>query len=173
MSTWQPRPTVTTRYCPRLVQVQTVSSCRSGGQAVCLQACSWDQPSRVLHPGHLRAVKLLLQLGAKVNRVDKQGHNALFMAARNGDTPMVRELVSKGAKTTIADFINKRTPLMEAASRNLHETVEVLLGAKDAAVALAAVDAEGRGVAQLCGTPALRSLLAAKAGHPAAADDTS
>ena len=39
--------------------------------------------SPILDPaGHLRAVKLLLNLGAKVNRTDKAGQTALYAAAR-------------------------------------------------------------------------------------------
>ncbi len=88
---------------------------------------------------------------------------ACFVGRSNGDTPMVSWLLHKGAKSTIALFTgSRRTPLMAAASRNARDTVECLLGAKDAAEALAAVDAAGQAAAQLCGNPGIRAVLAAQ-----------
>lgn len=73
---------------------------------------------------------------AKVNRVDKSGRSALWMAASMSmhaqATPMVGLLLSHDAKS-IADFESKRTPLMLAENCGNREVMRLLQLAEELA----------------------------------------
>jgi hypothetical protein len=66
---------------------------------------------------------------AKVNRVDKRGRSALWLAAELSwhaqAAPMIRLLLSHNAKS-IADFDSKRTPLMVAEECGSGEVMRLL-----------------------------------------------
>ena len=47
--------------------------------------------------GHLKCVQALIEAGADVNYVDKDGDTALMAAASEGHTEIVKLLVEKGA----------------------------------------------------------------------------
>lgn len=111
--------------------------------------------------GHLRAVKLLINFGADVNQAGLSGITALHAAASNGDTPMVRWLLHKGARSASSDSRLGETALAAAASRGAEDTVQVLLEAADAGTAAATLDSQGRTVLQLCGYPQIRAMLQA------------
>ena len=74
---------------------------------------------------------------------------------------MVRWLLRQGAASCVAGGGRGRTPLAAAAERGQKDAVEALLGARDACAAAAAVDADGRTVLELCGSPRLRERLRA------------
>lgn len=64
--------------------------------------------------GRLDALRLALSQGAPIDAVDHGGLTALHHAARSGHLPIVRELVSRGASTTIRDPQYDGTPLGHA-----------------------------------------------------------
>ncbi|GAX74796.1 hypothetical protein CEUSTIGMA_g2243.t1 [Chlamydomonas eustigma] len=118
----------------------------SEGGADVRMACERDGSHALLEAaaaGHLKAVKLLLGLGAKVNQTDKSGNTALIVAARNGDSAMVKVLLLRGVKSTISQFVSKRTALMEAAHRSASSVVEALMTASDWKEAVEAKDYQG------------------------------
>ena len=72
---------------------------------------------------------------------------------------MVSYLLSQGAKSTIAEFSRRMTPLMAAVERNALGTVECLLTAADAQLALRVLDSHGRRVDEVTAHPAIRILI--------------
>lgn len=57
--------------------------------------------------GHLSVVRLLVESGADVNRVDTDGRNALLAAARDGHLPIVEYLIEHGADINLTDRWNE------------------------------------------------------------------
>ena len=78
---------------------------------------------------------------------------------------MIAFLLHKGAKSTIAEFSQGRTPLMAAAERNAVGTVERLLAAADAASALRVVNARGKRADEVTGSPTVRALILSALDH--------
>jgi ankyrin repeat protein len=61
--------------------------------------------------GHLRAVRLMLDLGVSVDATNDEGATALHLAAANGHRLVVDELLARGASTLIRDRAYGGTPL--------------------------------------------------------------
>lgn len=93
---------------------------RSGEHALLLAAAG----------GHAPAVDALLELGAKVNRVDASGRSALWVSAARGHAGVVRVLLGRRpAPKHIADFVHRRTPIQAAAANGHAGVVRVLAAA--------------------------------------------
>ncbi|HEX4998511.1 MAG TPA: ankyrin repeat domain-containing protein [Terriglobia bacterium] len=84
--------------------------------------------------GHVDAARLLLDAGADVNAVDKNGITPLFMAISNNRVPMARLLIDRGADIHARDWYG-RTPLFAAIEmRNVdvdYQTFEHMVNADD------------------------------------------
>jgi ankyrin repeat protein len=106
--------------------------------------------------GHARAVRVLLEAGAAVDRADSLGQTALWAAAFEGQEAVARLLIGAGAAV---DRANKdgRTPLYNAAEKGHDALVAVLL---DAGATVDPVEEGGR-------TPLWR---ASENGHEAVAE---
>ena len=50
------------------------------------------------HNGHVDAVRLLLDKGAEVDRVNKKGSTPLYIACQSGHVDVARLLLEKGAE---------------------------------------------------------------------------
>ena len=72
---------------------------------------------------------------------------------------MVQVLLRKGAKSNIALFSSRLTPLMVASSRNALSTVRCLLEATDARLALEVTNQSGQTAADMSGNHVIRTLL--------------
>ena len=72
---------------------------------------------------------------------------------------MVQVLLRKGAKSYIALFSSRLTPLMVASSRNALSTVHCLIGATDARLALEVTNQSGQTAADMSGNHVIRALL--------------
>ena len=74
------------------------------------------------------AVDILLAAGVNVDCISKDGTTPLLLAAQNGDELLVGKLLAHGAHPNLGTFPQTRaTPLHEAASRNHHRVVMLLL----------------------------------------------
>jgi uncharacterized protein len=86
--------------------------------------------------GHVDAVRLLLDAGAEVNAVDRNGITPLLMAIGNNRIPTARLLIERGADIHVTDWYG-RTPLFAAVEmRNVdlhYVTFEHMLTAEDRA----------------------------------------
>lgn len=84
------------------------------------------------HGGHVASVRVLIEAGASLEKVDSQGETALLHAAMKGHTEVLRVLVEAGADVN-ASCADGRTVLSEAARSFCVEAVEYLAqrGAKD------------------------------------------
>jgi uncharacterized protein len=76
--------------------------------------------------GHIKIVKLLLDLGADPNVREQAGYTALHAAAQNGDVDMIRTLLLGGADLTLKS--DDRKTAMDIAMDAGHEKATVLLG---------------------------------------------
>ncbi|MEO0347892.1 MAG: ankyrin repeat domain-containing protein [Pseudomonadota bacterium] len=83
--------------------------------------------------------KKLLEAGADVNAVDKEGDTALNWAAYKGNDDLVQILIDASADLNLPGYQNK-TPLINAASKGYTQNAQILIAA-DADVN--AVDKEG------------------------------
>ena len=73
--------------------------------------------------------RLLLAHRAKVNRADKRGVTAMFVAAEEGHAEALGALLdASGAKVDIFEYTTRCTPLMAAARQGHWECVTLLLG---------------------------------------------
>jgi ankyrin repeat protein len=72
-------------------------------------------------------VKLLLSLGAAIDSVDDRENTALMLAAKNGQTEVVRFLLSKGADKGLRDA-NGLTALEHAKGQGHQDIVQLLEG---------------------------------------------
>ncbi|XP_018413383.1 PREDICTED: ankyrin-3-like [Nanorana parkeri] len=77
--------------------------------------------------GDLSMLESLLK-NSDVNAVNSSGETLLHVAASNGHVPVIRFLISKGAKVDAKDR-KRRTPLHRAAENGHEEAVKVLLQA--------------------------------------------
>ena len=75
----------------------------------------------------LSVVKVLLELGAEVDRPGSAGQTALYWAAFYGHTATGRALYDAGARPNKANVLQGRTPLHAAANRGHTEMVKNLL----------------------------------------------
>lgn len=57
--------------------------------------------------GHIKAVRLLIEQGARPNITDKSGRTALMMAAFRGHARVVQELLHGGADPAVRDKYGK------------------------------------------------------------------
>ncbi|KAL7924627.1 ankyrin repeat-containing domain protein, partial [Trichoderma austrokoningii] len=104
--------------------------------------------------GHEAMMRLLLEHGADIERMDIKGQTPLMRAIRKGDqTTIVQLLLEKGADIEVKDE-NGQTPFSLAAEKGHEATVRILL---DKGVNIDAKDEEGQ-------TPLS---LAARKGHEA------
>ncbi len=87
-----------------------------------------------------KALKYLLDAGAKVDTKDNSGADALAAAALNGNTENVEALLACGAKVDARVTVNQFTPLMFAAWRQDPRLAKILI---DAGADVNAVDARG------------------------------
>jgi ankyrin repeat protein len=74
-------------------------------------------------------VKTLLDAGAQPEAANQDGENALMLAIKTGDLPIVEMLIKAGANVNTIEKFHNQTPLMWAASatRNAGEMVKLLL----------------------------------------------
>jgi ankyrin repeat protein len=82
---------------------------------------------RAASRGHLQAVKLLLDLGAKVDAVDGEGVTPLVLASYRGQTEVVKPLLERGAVVNAQEKRNGLSSLSHAVGRGDKELVAVLL----------------------------------------------
>lgn len=71
--------------------------------------------------------KLLLDYGARVDSVDKDGVSALYASCSSGYFETVRCLVAFGADVSLANTVDGSTPLWIASSQGHSEIVNFLL----------------------------------------------
>ena len=84
------------------------------------------QPCRAVQSGDAVQVQRLLEAGADVNAIDKNGCTFLHLAAENGYTQVVQVLLKKGAKIDAADKTGYQA--LHYAALNGHiEAMELLL----------------------------------------------
>lgn len=76
--------------------------------------------------GHLRIVKMLLEMGADPNVREQAGYTALHAAAQNGDIEIIQTLLVGGADLTLKSDDGKTA--MDIAMDAGHEKATVLLG---------------------------------------------
>ena len=76
--------------------------------------------------GHTSAVRALLDGGADVNAIDRNGWTPLMEAVFAGHAETIRALLARGADVNTKDQAGW-TPLMEAASKGHAEAVMILL----------------------------------------------
>lgn len=76
-------------------------------------------------------MNVLLGHGAKVDRVGREGHTALFMASFNGHALAVELLLSHGASVTTTDH-HGHTALSTAIDKGHEEVVTLLQRAQPA-----------------------------------------
>jgi ankyrin repeat protein len=80
-------------------------------------------------PGNLPTVLLLLNKGADVKAVDKDGVGALWLACARGDSQIVEELLRRGADPNEKHLRLTETALMWASKLNRPASVQALLKA--------------------------------------------
>lgn len=76
--------------------------------------------------GHVKIVKMLLEMGADPNVREQAGYTALHAAAQNGDVEMIHELLLGGADLRLKSDDGKTA--MDIAMDAGHEKATVLLG---------------------------------------------
>ena len=77
--------------------------------------------------GHLKAVALLLDRGAKVDAMDGEGVTPLILASYRGQTEVVKLLLERGADVNAREKRNGLSSLSHAVGRGDKELVKVLL----------------------------------------------
>src|SRR3954467_10378955 len=90
-----------------------------------------EDGERALHRGaaggHVRAVALLLDRGAKVDATDGEGVTPLVLASYRGQTGVVELLLERGAAVNVREKRNGLSSLSHAVGRGDKELVKVLL----------------------------------------------
>ncbi len=76
--------------------------------------------------GHTDCVQYLLQNGAHLDLVDRDGKTALHLAADRGQLEVIKRLVGGGQDVNQRDW-GETTPLMQAAEKGHTDCVEWLL----------------------------------------------
>jgi ankyrin repeat protein len=110
---------------------------------------------RAASRGHLTAVALLLDHGAKVDATDGEDVTPLILASYRGQTDVVKLLLERGAAVNAREKRNGLSSLSHAVGRGEKELVRVLLahGAdpllKDAAGRTALERAEANGASEI------------------------
>ena len=82
---------------------------------------------RAASRGHLKAVALLLDRGAKVDAVDGEGVTPLILASYRGQTEVVKLLLERGADVNAREKRNGLSSLSHAVGRGDKELVRVLV----------------------------------------------
>jgi ankyrin repeat protein len=82
---------------------------------------------RAASRGHLNAVALLLDHGAKVDATDGEGVTPLILASYRGQTEVVKLLLQRGAAVNAREKRNGLSSLSHAVGRGDKELVSVLL----------------------------------------------
>ena len=82
---------------------------------------------RAASRGHLRAVALLLDRGAKVDATDGEDVTPLILASYRGQTDVVKLLLERGAAVNAREKRNGLSSLSHAVGRGDKELVSVLL----------------------------------------------
>ena len=82
---------------------------------------------RAASRGHVQAVRLLLDRGAKVDAVDGEGVTPLILASYRGQTEAVKLLLERGASVNAREKRNGLSSLSHAVGRGDKELVSVLL----------------------------------------------
>jgi ankyrin repeat protein len=110
---------------------------------------------RAASRGHLKAVALLLDHGAKVDAMDGEGVTPLILASYRGQTEVVKLLLARGAAVNAQEKRNRLSSLSHAVGRGEKELVSALIahGAdpllKDAAGRTALERAEANGATEI------------------------
>ena len=76
--------------------------------------------------GHVPVVELLLQRGAKVDRLDAKGRSALMLAAEKGRADVVQLLLKAGADVSLGDHADKHAIIYAAESGHALVVQELL-----------------------------------------------
>ena len=71
---------------------------------------------------------LLIRAGCPLNEVNDSGDTALFIAVRDDNINVIKELIERGAN--VNQYVNNRTGLWYAANNSFHDSVKVLLDAE-------------------------------------------
>ena len=71
---------------------------------------------------------LLIRAGCPLNEVNDSGDTALFIAVRDDNINVIKELIERGAN--VNQCVNNRTALWYAANNSFHDSVKVLLDAE-------------------------------------------
>jgi ankyrin repeat protein len=82
---------------------------------------------RAASRGHLKAVALLLDRGAKVDATDGEGVTPLILASYRGQTEVVKLLLERGAAVNAREKRNGLSSLSHAVGRGDKDLVSVLL----------------------------------------------
>ena len=77
--------------------------------------------------GHTSVIELLLANGFQINANDGKKQTGLGWAAEKGYTSIIEPLLARGADIEGEDGLDRRTPLIRAATGNHRDAVEVLL----------------------------------------------
>ncbi len=96
--------------------------------SVCLLASDVDdQYWAAARRGDLAALKAALEKGAAVDVKTRHGLTALFYAAQNGHSGVVRFLIEKGADVNVKDTFYGMTALQRAAGQGQAEVVKLMI----------------------------------------------
>lgn len=85
-----------------------------------------DNLHQAIKNGNIDEAKSLIEKGANVNAMDKDGYTPLHLASINGHTEVVKYLFENGANVN-AKNSNGNTPLHYASMNGYKEVVELLL----------------------------------------------
>jgi len=93
------------------------------------EIASWTPLMSAASLGNLAMVELLVKRGARINDVNGDIHNSLWLAAYYGKTDVVKYLIKRGGHYNAADS-SGMTPLMMASVNGDIDVVELLLKQK-------------------------------------------
>ena len=105
----------------------------NNGETPLMSACSIDD--------NLVIVNGLLELGADINKVNKDGASALHFAAKFASTGTIESLLDHGISVNVTDNANK-TPLMWACSHN--NTLDKIIFLASKGAEMSRVSSDGR-----------------------------
>ncbi len=89
----------------------------------------WTPVHNAAVTGNVRILNKLIEAGADIHAIDKDGASALSLAALNGSTDCVRLLIDAGVDVNTPDENSLTTPLMHAIAIGNVRCVELLIEA--------------------------------------------